>query len=145
VHSACFNRDSPDESQTGINVRVFPAFLQDRRQVLTATSTRLTRTLGRGSDLAIFPGTWTHSSRWLPLMHEDRTSHARADGGSSRSSAIIELSYHKPPRVTVEQAKFLASRTWETVQVHHDAAVAGVRCCAAKGDNFLTLRCEERA
>src|SRR5262249_39721658 len=32
-------RDSPDESQTGINIRVFPAFLQDRREVLTATST----------------------------------------------------------------------------------------------------------
>jgi predicted porin len=34
-----FTRDSPDESQTGINVRVFPALLQDRREVLTATST----------------------------------------------------------------------------------------------------------
>src|SRR5262249_26227384 len=33
------NRDSLDESQTGINVRVFPALLQDRREVLTATST----------------------------------------------------------------------------------------------------------
>jgi hypothetical protein len=33
------SRDSPDESQTGINVRVFPALLQDRREVLTATST----------------------------------------------------------------------------------------------------------
>src|SRR5258707_2233705 len=33
------NRDSPDESQTGINVRVFPALLQDRREVLTATTT----------------------------------------------------------------------------------------------------------
>jgi site-specific recombinase XerD len=32
-------RDSPDESQTGINVRVFPALLQERREVLTATST----------------------------------------------------------------------------------------------------------
>jgi hypothetical protein len=32
------SRDSPDESQTGINVRVFPALLQDRREVLTATS-----------------------------------------------------------------------------------------------------------
>jgi hypothetical protein len=31
------NRDSPDESQT--NVRVFPALLQDRREVLTATRT----------------------------------------------------------------------------------------------------------
>jgi hypothetical protein len=28
-------RDSPDESQTGINVRVFLALLQDRREVLT--------------------------------------------------------------------------------------------------------------
>src|SRR5262245_51195117 len=33
------NRDSPDESQTGVNVRVFPALLQDSREVLTATST----------------------------------------------------------------------------------------------------------
>jgi hypothetical protein len=33
------DRDSPDESQTGINVRVFPALLQGRRKVLTATST----------------------------------------------------------------------------------------------------------
>jgi hypothetical protein len=32
-------RDSPDESQNGINVRVFPALLQDRREVLTALST----------------------------------------------------------------------------------------------------------
>jgi hypothetical protein len=40
--------------QTGINLRAFPALLQDRREVLTATSTRVTRTLGRGSDLAIF-------------------------------------------------------------------------------------------
>src|SRR5262249_49970987 len=56
-----FIRDSPDESQTGINVRVSSALLQDRREVLTATSTQVTRTLGRGSDLAIFPGIWTHS------------------------------------------------------------------------------------
>src|SRR5258708_8406896 len=34
-----FHRDSPDESQTGINIRVFPVLLQDRREVLTATST----------------------------------------------------------------------------------------------------------
>src|SRR5262249_27080086 len=32
-------RDSPDESQTGINVRGFPAVLQDRHEVRTATST----------------------------------------------------------------------------------------------------------
>src|SRR5262249_56422012 len=44
------SRDSPDESQTGINVRVSPALLQDRREVLTATSTsgpRLTRYMRR--------------------------------------------------------------------------------------------------
>src|SRR5215472_7444089 len=54
-----FVRDSPDESQTGINVRVFPALLQDRPEVPTATSTSGNPKLGRGSDLAIFPGIWT--------------------------------------------------------------------------------------
>ena len=39
AHAKQFSRDSPDESQTGINVRVFPALLQDRCEVLTATST----------------------------------------------------------------------------------------------------------
>ena len=33
------NRDSVDESQTEMNIRVFPALLQDRREVRTATST----------------------------------------------------------------------------------------------------------
>src|SRR5262249_31883010 len=36
---ALLTENSPDESQTSINVRVFPALLQDRREVLTATST----------------------------------------------------------------------------------------------------------
>jgi hypothetical protein len=27
----CFTRDSPDESQTGVNIRAFPAFPQDSR------------------------------------------------------------------------------------------------------------------
>src|SRR5262245_20040471 len=54
-------RDSPDESHTGINVRVFPAHLQDRREVLTATSTSGNPNAWSGSDLAIFPGIWTHS------------------------------------------------------------------------------------
>jgi hypothetical protein len=39
VVSDQIDRDSPDESQTGINVRVFPALSQDRREALTATST----------------------------------------------------------------------------------------------------------
>src|SRR6478609_10128309 len=55
------SRDSPDESPTGINVRVFPALLQDRREVLTATSTSGSPNDGRGVDLAIFTGIWTHS------------------------------------------------------------------------------------
>ncbi len=33
------NRNSVDESQTEMNIRVSPALLQDRREVRTATST----------------------------------------------------------------------------------------------------------
>jgi hypothetical protein len=61
VSAAQLIRDSPDESQTGINVRVFPALLQDRREVLTATSTSGSPNGGRVADLAIFPGIGTHS------------------------------------------------------------------------------------
>jgi hypothetical protein len=53
-------RDSPDESQRGINVRLLSALLQDRREVLSATSSSGNRTLVQGLDLAIFPGIWTH-------------------------------------------------------------------------------------
>src|SRR5260370_36736589 len=56
-----FNRDSPDESQTGINVRVFPALLQDGREVLTATSTSGNPNAWSRVDLAVFPGIWAHS------------------------------------------------------------------------------------
>ena len=48
------SRNSPDESQTSINVRVFPALLQDRREVQTATSTSGNPNAWSGSDLAIF-------------------------------------------------------------------------------------------
>jgi hypothetical protein len=44
-------RDSPDESQTGINVRVSPALLQDRREVLTATSTSGNPNMSTGGGL----------------------------------------------------------------------------------------------
>ena len=47
VRLGLLTRDSPDESQTGINVRVFPALLQDRREVLTATSTSGTNAWSR--------------------------------------------------------------------------------------------------
>jgi hypothetical protein len=39
----------------------FPALLQDRREVLTATSTSGSPNGGRVADLTIFPGIWTHS------------------------------------------------------------------------------------
>lgn len=51
---ARYTPDSPDESQTGINVRVFPALLQDGPEVLTAAITSGNPNAGRGSDLAIF-------------------------------------------------------------------------------------------
>src|SRR5262249_20454255 len=51
--SGQITRDSPHESQTGINVRVFPPLLQDRREVLTATSTS-------GN-----PNAWSRERPWL--------------------------------------------------------------------------------
>jgi len=85
--TSLLNRDSPDESETGINVRVFPALLQDRREVLTATSTSVTRTLGRGSDLAIFPGIWTHSFCRL-LLNDTETSHCGRSSAMSRHLVV---------------------------------------------------------
>jgi hypothetical protein len=63
------NLDSPDESPTGINVRVFPALLQDRREVLTATSTSGNPTLVEG---LIWPFSWTHSFCRLLLNDTER-------------------------------------------------------------------------
>src|ERR1700720_4575121 len=59
------NRDSPDDSRTGVNIGAFPAFLQDRRKVRTAIDTSRNRNGGRGADLLIFAGIRTHSSRRL--------------------------------------------------------------------------------
>jgi hypothetical protein len=50
------NRDSPDGSRTGVNIRVFPAFLEDRSEVRTATVNSGSPNGGRGADLAIFAG-----------------------------------------------------------------------------------------
>src|ERR1039458_3104822 len=52
-----------EKSQTGVNIRAFPAFPQDSREVRTATGASGSPNGGRGADLAIFPGIWTHSSR----------------------------------------------------------------------------------
>jgi hypothetical protein len=43
-------RDSPYDSQTGVNIRAFPAFLQDSREVRTATSASGSPNGGRGAD-----------------------------------------------------------------------------------------------
>src|SRR5450759_2488102 len=59
---ADFNRDSPDDSRIGADVRGFPAFRQDRSEFRTATVTSDGPNGGRGADLAIFAGIWTHSS-----------------------------------------------------------------------------------
>jgi len=50
------NRDSPDDSRSGVSICIFPAFLQDSREVRTATSASGSQNGGRGADLAIFPG-----------------------------------------------------------------------------------------
>jgi hypothetical protein len=50
-----------------MNIRGFPAFLQDRREVQTATGTSGSPNGGRGANLAIFLGIWTHASYWLLL------------------------------------------------------------------------------
>jgi hypothetical protein len=62
------NRDSPDDSQTGVSIRAFPALPQDRREVPTVTGTSASPNGGRGGDLAIFPGIGTHSSH-LSLLN----------------------------------------------------------------------------
>src|SRR5450759_4923116 len=56
------SRDSPDDSRIGADVRGFPAFRQDRSEFRTATVTSDGPNGGRGADLAIFAGIWTHSS-----------------------------------------------------------------------------------
>jgi hypothetical protein len=50
-----------------MNIRAFPAFLQDRRGVQTTSSASGSPNVGRGADLAIFPGIWAHASHRLSL------------------------------------------------------------------------------
>src|SRR5665811_765828 len=63
-------RDSPDDSRIGADIRGFPAFRQDRSEFRTATVTSDGPNGGRGADLAIFAGIWTHSSH-RQLSHLD--------------------------------------------------------------------------
>ena len=61
------NRDSPDDFQGSVNISAFPACLTEKREVRTATGTSGSPNVGRGVDLAIFPGIGTHSSHLLLL------------------------------------------------------------------------------
>jgi hypothetical protein len=54
-------------SPTGVNIRGFPAFLQDRRSVRPDAVTSATFAAVEGSNLAILADIWTHSSRRLLL------------------------------------------------------------------------------
>src|SRR5260370_25392809 len=93
-----FNRDSPDESQTGINVRVFPALLQDGREVLTATSTSGNPNAWSRVDLAVFPGIWAHSFFRLLLNESHRPSHPSAVASSPPPSPISpKISWNLSP------------------------------------------------
>jgi hypothetical protein len=60
------DRDSPDEPRTGVYFCAFVAFWQDKPAAGTAV-TLGTPNGGRGADLVIFLGIWTHSFRRLPL------------------------------------------------------------------------------
>jgi hypothetical protein len=54
------NRDSPDESRTGVNTRAFAALQQDWSEVWMLTRGLGSPNEGRGADLVIFSCIWTH-------------------------------------------------------------------------------------
>ena len=60
------NRDSPDEPLTGVDFYAFAAFWQYGLAARTIAATVGAPNGGRGADLTIFAGIWTHSSRRLP-------------------------------------------------------------------------------
>src|SRR5437870_4934868 len=61
------DRQSPDDSETGVESSDFAASLEARREMWLATSRSGSPNDGRGVDLAIFTGIWTHSSCRLRL------------------------------------------------------------------------------
>jgi hypothetical protein len=61
------NRHSPDDSETSVESSDFAASLEARREIWLATSSSRSPNDGRGVDLAIFSGIWTHSSCRLRL------------------------------------------------------------------------------
>jgi len=67
-----FDRHSPDDSETSVESSEFAASLQARREIWLATSSSRSPKDGRGVDLAIFPGIWTHSFCRLLLNDTER-------------------------------------------------------------------------
>src|SRR5262249_10340709 len=62
VCGGAFNRDSPDESLTGVDCCACAAFWQYGLAARTTAATVGAPNGGRGADLTIFAGIWTHSS-----------------------------------------------------------------------------------
>jgi hypothetical protein len=67
LHAEVLFRHSPDDSETSVESSDFAASLEARRGMWLATSRSRSPNDGRGVDLAIFTGIWTHSSCRLRL------------------------------------------------------------------------------
>src|SRR5262249_44315376 len=67
VSEQLLSRHSPDDSETSVESSDFAASLEARREIWLATSSSRSPDDGRGVDLAIFTGIWTHSSCRLRL------------------------------------------------------------------------------
>ena len=86
-------------SRTAVNIGAFPAFLQDRRKVRTAIDTSRNRNGGRGTDLLIFAGIRTHSSRRLlsntarPSASGRRRRRLRPQFGDQSQNLLEHLSW----------------------------------------------------
>src|SRR6266498_2470085 len=80
-----------------------------------ATSSSGNPNAGRGSDLAIFLGIWTHSFCRLLLNAVHRTSHARAGGGCGPQAVIARNSgIATPPSTEIEPLR-LHNGGWHSV------------------------------
>src|SRR5215813_480589 len=67
IETVNLNRHSPDDAETSVESSDFAASLEARREIWLATSSSGSPNDGRGVDLAIFTGIWTHSSCRLRL------------------------------------------------------------------------------
>ena len=60
-----FNRDSPDDCRSAMNIRVFRPYYKTDASSGRLPTTSGIQNGGRVANLAIFAGIWTHSSRRL--------------------------------------------------------------------------------